>query len=160
MANIFNREVQQYAGGFRADKGIITAAGGLSGLMMQSLTLQYQRPITKVYELGVAGNAANVYYVEGKPQGNVNVAHIVGFNFSVRNFYAAYGDACSPKSLALNVASAQCPAPATAAVSTGMFSVLLNSCVISSIGMSVQAQNLIINENSVLEFADLSYTGD
>lgn len=158
MANIFNREVQQYAGGFRADKGIITAAGGLSGLMMQSLTLQYQRPITKVYELGVAGNAANVYYVEGKPQGNVNVAHIVGFNFSVRNFYAAYGDACSPKSLALNVGSAQCPA--AGAVSSGVFSVLLNACVISSIGMSVQAQNLIINENSVLEFADLSYTGD
>jgi hypothetical protein len=191
MADIFGKELQSYGGGFRSDLGIIQEAGGLSGVMMQSLQITYQRPITKIYDLGTVGKAVSVYYVEGRPNGTMQVARIVGFGPSMATFYATYGDACNAKknSLIIRLGSSTCGtggssggvvgaltdlastiagtigtafgfgAPAAAAAPlTGIKSVELSMCVLTSVGLSVQAQQLIVNENSAMEFANMSIT--
>ncbi len=187
MADIFGKELQSYGGGFRSDLGIIQEAGGLSGVMMQSLQITYQRPITKIYDLGTVGKAVSVYYVEGRPNGTMQVARIVGFGPSMATFYATYGDACNAKknSLIIRLGSSTCGAggssgglvgaltdlastvagafgfgapPAAAAPLAGIKSVELSMCVLTSVGLSVQAQQLIVNENSAMEFANMSIT--
>lgn len=198
MADIFGKELQSYGGGFRSDLGIIQEGGGLSGVMMQSLQITYQRPITKIYDLGTVGKAVSVYYVEGRPNGTMQVARIVGFGPSMALFYSTYGDACKAKanSLTIRLGSATCGAggssgglagavtdlagavggavtgavgaigtffgfapPATAAAPlAGTKSVTMSMCVLTSVGISVQAQQLIVNENSAMEFANMSIT--
>lgn len=197
MPDIFGKQLQAYGGGFRSDLGIIEDAGGLSGLMMQSLQITYQRPITKIYDLGVVGKLVNVYYVEGRPNGTMQVARIVGFGPSMATFYAKYGDACKAgaNSLTIRLGSSTCtsgsssggvvgavagfastigdaisdgigaifggpprvPPPAPAPL-TGLKSVTMSMCVLTSVGLSVQAQQLVVNENSAMEFANMSIT--
>ncbi len=196
MPDIFGKQLQAYGGGFRSDLGIIEDASGLSGLMMQSLQITYQRPITKIYDLGVVGKLVNVYYVEGRPNGTMQVARIVGFGPSMATFYAKYGDACNAgaNSLTIRLGSSTCtagsssggvvgavagfataiggaitdgigaifgggaPRPPAAAPLTGLKSITMSMCVLTSVGLSVQAQQLVVNENSAMEFANMSIT--
>lgn len=161
MADIFGKMEQQYGGGFTSDLGIIQDGTTLSGLMMQSLQITYQRPITKIYDLGVQGEAARVYYVEGRPNGSMQIARIVGFGFSMSAFYGKYGSACDAKKNTLSIAlgSSICSisgSPAAAGAIAGNRTVTMSACVLTSVGMSVQAQQLIVNENSAMEFANMT----
>lgn len=166
MADVFQGTPMSYGGGFRSDLGMLETVDGISGILMQNIQVTYQRPITKIYELGnaaaapfggvgpPASGATNVYYVEGRPQGSLTLARILGFAASINAFYVQYGSACkaggNTMTLALN--SAQC---------TGGVQVKLamSYCVLTSVGVSVNAQQLVINENCGMEFANMVYTG-
>ena len=155
MADIFGRADMAYGGGFVSDTGVIQDGGPISGLLMQNIQVQYQRPITKIYELGSAGKNTNVYYVEGRPQGTMTIARIVGFSAVIGTFYTKYGNACNAASnnMSLNMTTAQCG-------NTGKpIGLTMHACVLTGIGFNIQAQQLVINENSSMEFANMSYTG-
>lgn len=157
MADIFGRENMVRGGGFVADTGVINDANGISGLLMQSIQVQYQRPITKLFELGVAGSPSKVYYVEGRPQGNMSIARIIGFAVTVKTFYETYGSSCRENKLRLDLTSAQCFQPPLAAPTP--VGLELNGCVLTSVGFNIQAQQLVVNENSTMEFANMEYVG-
>lgn len=166
MADVFQGTPMSYGGGFKSDVGMLETADGISGILMQNIQVTYQRPITKIYELGNAAaapfggvgppalNPTNVYYVEGRPQGSLTLARILGFAASINAFYVKYGSACeagrNTMTLALN--SAQC---------TGgdQIKLKMSYCVLTSVGVSVNAQQLVINENCGMEFANMEYTG-
>jgi hypothetical protein len=154
MPDIFGRAEMNFGGGFVADKGVIQDGKGFTGILMQNIQVQYQRPITKIFELGKSGAEVSVYYVEGRPQGSMTIARIVGFNATIGAFYTQYGSACNAKKndLSLNLTSAQCAGAKPVALT-------MRYCVLTSVGFSVQAQQLVINENSSMEFANMSYTG-
>ena len=165
MADVFQSAPMSYGGGFRSDLGMLETTDGISGILMQNIQVTYQRPITKIYELGnaggprppllaAAGTGTNVYYVEGRPQGSLTLARILGFAASINAFYVKYGSACkageNTMTLALN--SAQC---------TGgdQIKLKMSYCVLTSVGVSVNAQQLVINENCGMEFANMEYFG-
>lgn len=154
MADLFGRKDMVYGGGFVSDTGIIQAGDGITGILMQNIQVQYQRPITKIFELGKAGLNSNVYYVEGRPQGSMTIARVIGFAASIGAFYRKYGSACNAanNNMSLALASAQCVGAAPIALT-------MRYCVLTSVGFSVQAQQLVINENSSMEFANMSYVG-
>lgn len=160
MADIFGKNEQVYGGGFSSDLGIIEAGATLSGLMMQSLQITYQRPITKIYDLGVFLEATRVYYVEGRPNGSIQIGRIVGFGYSMGAFYTTYGNACKAKenTLTIKLGSSICgfSGDKTSGAVSGIKSVAMSACVLTSVGMSVQAQQLIVNENSAMEFANMT----
>lgn len=160
MADIFGKKQQVYGGGFTSDLGIIQGGKTLSGLMMQSLQITYQRPITKIYDLGVFLEASRVYYVEGRPNGNMQIGRIVGFAYTMSAFYKEYGNAClaNEKKLTLKLGSSICgiSGDKTSGAVGGVKSIEMTACVLSSVGISVQAQQLIVNENSAMEFANMS----
>jgi hypothetical protein len=165
MADVFQSAPMSYGGGFRSDLGMLETTDGISGVLMQNIQVTYQRPITKIYELGnknrarppllaAAGTGTNVYYVEGRPQGSLTLARILGFAASINAFYVKYGSACkageNTMTLALN--SSQC---------TGgdQIKLKMSYCVLTSVGVSVNAQQLVINENCGMEFANMEYFG-
>jgi hypothetical protein len=159
MADVFQNAPMSYGGGFKSDLGMLETADGISGILMQNIQVTYQRPITKIYELGnrdlgPTRFGTNVYYVEGRPQGSLTLARILGFAASINAFYVKYGSACnagdSVMTLALN--SAQC-------VGGAKVSLEMSFCVLTSVGVSVNAQQLVINENCGMEFANMVYTG-
>lgn len=157
MPNIFGRSELTWGGGIRADRGVLQDAGGLTGILMQNIQVQYQRPVTKIYELGRTAEPTKVYYVEGRPQGSLTIARVIGFAATIGAFYTNYGDACKAKdnNLALNLTPNYCPGdkPAKPTVLN------MKHCILTSVGFSVQAQQLVVNENSAMEFADMSYEG-
>jgi len=158
MADIFGKREQVYGGGFTSDTGIIEAGTKLSGLMMQSLQITYQRPITKVYDLGVYLKESRVYYVEGRPNGTMQIGRIVGFGYAMGAFYTEYGNAClaGEKTLRLKLGSSVCPPSGFDLAIKGVKTVSMSACVLTSVGLSVQAQQLIVNENSAMEFANMT----
>jgi hypothetical protein len=157
MADVFQGTPMRYGGGFKSDKGMLETLDGISGILMQNIQVTYQRPITKIYELGNSGGpvGTNVYYVEGRPQGSLTLARILGFAAAINAFYVQYGSACKAgaNTMRLNLNSAECVGPGNP------IKLIMSYCVLTSVGVSVNAQQLVINENCGMEFANMEYIG-
>ena len=164
--DIFNREIQ-FGGSFAADKaklkfGSLAAAVGsggtdLVGFLVQNLNLTYTQQIAKLYEVG--GN--HIYYVGGRTQGTVAIGRIIGPKSVAEQFYTTYGDICQIKENANNIDfelnGADCGSDGNAAAGAN---VTYNAqfCVITTVGFSVQAQDMMINEQVQLMIGSLKYT--
>jgi hypothetical protein len=155
MADVFKRTELSFGGAFAADKGIITPAAGLSGVLMQSLSLNYAQNITRVYELGNTGQTINVYMIGGRSQGGLQVAHIVGPKLVLKAFYDKFSDVCEAgtNDIELKLTRAQCSSGGGS--KTVMYR--CKYCVLVQIGVSVQANDLVINENSQLQFSNMEF---
>lgn len=155
MANeVFTRTEVDFGGAMHAQNGIITPANGLSGVLMQNVQLNYSQQVTRIYELGNVGGKTKVYYVGGRAQGSMGAAHVVGPGVSIKNFYDNFGDVCKAQ-------NNTCKIDLTPNVCAGGSQVTAKYnakyCVLISIGMSVAAQDFVINENSQLMFSGLEF---
>lgn len=160
MADVFQGTPMTYGGGFRSDMGMVTDADGVSGKLMQNIQITYQRPITKIYELGATGTPVSVYYVEGRPNGNLTLGRIIGFGREMLAFYTKFGAACNAGANVMTLALNNTPCPAVGGappVIVGKVNVKLTYCTLTSVGLSVNAQQLVINENCSMEFANMEY---
>lgn len=154
MSDIFKRTELKFGGAFAADKGLITPNKGLTGIMMQSLSLNYAQNVTRLYEIGRAGESANVYYVGGRSQGSMQAAHVLGPKVSMKQYYENFSDVCQAETndIELRMANAECHSGGKSVKYKAKY------CVLIQIGMSVTSQDLVINENSQLMFSNLEYT--
>jgi hypothetical protein len=155
MADVFKRTELQWGGAFAADRGIITPAAGLTGVLMQNLQLQYSQNITKIYELGNVGQKISVYMIGGRSQGQMTIAHIVGPKLVLKAFYDKFSDVCEAENnhIEIKLTRAQCgPGGGSKTVKYKC-----KWCVLVQIGVSVSAQDLVINENSTLQFSNMEF---
>jgi hypothetical protein len=156
MADIFKNTQLQYGGSFAADRGLITPDSGLTGILMQNLQLTYAQNVTRIYEIGNAGEIPHVYYIGGRSQGNMSVAHIVGPAVVLSAFYNKFANVCNALTNDIQIQLTK------AACNPGGGSVTITYkakfCVLIQIGMSVGAQDLVINESSQLMFSNLEFS--
>jgi hypothetical protein len=167
--DIFSREGTQFGGAFAADGGLISfaigagggapsssltrSAGGV-GLLMQDLSFNYQQAVTRIYELGTA----KTFYVAGRAQGQATCGRILGPRGVQTAFYGKYGDVCSPDNILDFSADTSCDRPAsTPATPTDQraYRFHMTGVVITSIGITVRANDMIINEQLQMFFASL-----
>lgn len=157
MADVFTRTEVDFGGAMHAQNGIIVpTANGLSGVLMQNIQLSYQQQVTRIYELGNRGAKTKVYYIGGRSQGTMGAAHVVGPGVSMKLFYDNFGDVCKAQNntCVIDLAPNICATNATArAAYTAKY------CVLVSLGVSVAAQDFVINENSQLMFSGLEFDG-
>lgn len=165
MADIFSRENDAYGGSFAADGAAITfpqfgnvgvSSGvlpGGAGLLTQQLSAQYSQMITKIYELGTR----NCYYIGGRSTGSLSMARIIGPRPIQVEFYRKFGDVCDAATNTIDISvRTGCPtadnglAVAVPSVYTCRF------CVIMSLGLSVAAQDVVINEQLQLMVGSLN----
>jgi hypothetical protein len=181
MADVFQAAPMKFGGGFKSDTGMLTSTGGISGILMQSINITYQRPVTKIFELGnysapavpagapagtaPVGEGTKVYYVEGRPQGSMTVARVLGFSASINAFYIQFGSVCKAgaNTLTLTLNNLECLSTVTtgpgAVVNSKPVTLAMSFCVLTSVGVSVTVQNFVVNENCSMEFANMTYTG-
>jgi hypothetical protein len=173
MADVFQAAPMKFGGGFKSDTGMLTSTGGISGILMQSINITYQRPVTKIFELGnysapvagAVGKGTNVYYVEGRPQGSLTLARILGFAASINAFYVKFGSVCraGQNNMTLTLSNVECAKapgdPPSVIASLIPVTLDLSFCVLTSVGISVTVQNFVVNENCSMEFANMVYTG-
>jgi hypothetical protein len=155
MAEIFTRTEVDFGGAMHAQFGIIVASGGLTGVLMQNIQLSYQQAITRLYELGNRGEKTKVYYVGGRAQGSMSIAHVIGPGVSIKAFYDNFGDVCQAKDNTVMIDLT----PNVCATNLGgaRAKYLAKYCVLVSVGMSVAAQDFVVNENSQLMFTGLEF---
>ncbi len=170
MANeMFTRTEVDFGGAMHAQNGIITPANGLTGVLMQNIQLSYQQQVTRLYELGNAGQRTKVYYVGGRAQGSMSVAHVVGPGVSIKAFYDNFGDVCKAgtNTCEIDLSPNVCGVTSGGNGITGLIAAgssprakyTAKYCVLISIGMSVSAQDFVVNENSQLMFSGLEFLG-
>lgn len=156
---IYRRTRLNFGGAFAADRGIVTFRDGIVPNLMQSLSLNYAQQVSRVYELGELGQIGNVYYVGGRSQGSASFGRILGPNTTLERFYQTYSDSCeaSKNNLSVTLAADCYPAGDVQAAFARQKNYTARYCVLVNVGVSTQAQDLLINENSNVMFSNLDY---
>jgi hypothetical protein len=160
MSDIFGRRPLEFGGAFAADAASINfntgnpAFASSVGLVTQNLQVSYQQPITRLYEVGTQ----LTYYVAGRPQGQINMARILGPGPVSTGFYHTFGNVCFANSnhLTFDVATG-CN---EIGGNKGAMFFLANNVLLQSLALSVAAQDMIINEQLSLFFTSLEAFDD
>lgn len=169
MADLFARTEVDFGGAMHAQNGIVTPTKGLTGVLMQNISLSYQQQVTRLYELGTYGRKTKVYYVGGRASGTMSTGHVIGPGVSMALFYANFGDVCKAgtNSFTLDLTPNMCgTVPGTGSVvsTTGVPQAVrakyeCKYCVLVGIGIGVGAQDFVVNESSQLMFSGLDFLG-
>lgn len=162
MADIYGRTADQFGGAFAADAAVITfgslAAGGV-GLLVQSASFMYTQQVTRIYEIG--SNLS--FYVGGRTQGQASVQRVLGPRMIVAGFYTQFGNVCNAgqNQLSITLGSSCLPTDPTLGGLDllGYIDLVAMFCVITSIGVSVNAGDMIVNESLSLMFGSFNITG-
>ena len=156
--DIFGRQALAFGGAFAADSAQIRLnlgcgeSPGVTGLLTQQIGIQYSQPITRLYEIGTQ----YTYYVAGRPQGSANVARVLGPGSVMSELYACLGDVCNADQNDLCLCfQANCLGEGGASPQFTAMQVGLKNVVLQSLGFSIQAQDMIINEQMSLFFTSM-----
>lgn len=156
MADIFNRTSDKFGGSFSADQARVTfpsltgGQGAEAGLLMQNLQATYTQQVTRLFEI----SSPTIYYVGGRTSGQAAVNRVVGPRKLASAFYSTYGDICNAASNTLNFSmTTGCGAAAGSRASyTAHF------VVVVSVGISVGAADMLINESLQMMFSSFLYS--
>jgi hypothetical protein len=142
--DVFSRDVS-YGGAFSADGAAVTFTNFGAGLLVQNISYVYQQAITRLYEVG----SSDIYLVAGRTQGQVTLARVLGPSVLMPAFYTQYGNVCNAAGNSLTfTAQMGCGSQGGGQVQT----VGINHAVISQLGGSVSAQDMVINETLAMMF--------
>lgn len=128
---------------------------GVTGVLVQGLNFTYAQNITRLYEIGSGDDPQNIYYVVGRTQGQMQVNRVVGPNKTITKMYEVFGDACracdNPMTLSLGATEADncCP--------VNEMKYFLKGCALQQVGISLQAQDMLINEQCQVIFSSMDY---
>ena len=156
MPDLFTRTEVDFGGAMHGQFGIMSRVAGVEiGILLQNIQLQYSQQVTRIYELGTTGRKTRVFYISGRAQGQLTAAHVIGPGVALRAYYNRFGDVCNAgnNNVDINLGPNVCP------TGTGRLAYKMKYCVLVQIGMSTQAQDFVISENSQLIFSGLEYNG-
>ena len=146
MADVFGRDDGGTAGTFLSEGGTTQVNGKGEDLLLQNIQVTYQRPINFIFGLGDTKR----YMVDGRAQGSFSIGRIVGPAAANANFLSAMADPCkSPNGASFKIVmGGGCPiTPPLAAATAKSVTLDLKGAFLTSVGYTIQAQDVMINEN-------------
>jgi len=160
MAGVYAKQDTFHSGSFSSDSAVLEVNGVQLGIV-QNAQIQFAQSIARVYDVGNGGASGGgrvpVWYVGGRTQGQATLARILGpSGTGLSVFYKEMGDVCAPKDLTFTFA-AGCSGAAGVGP-TGRTSYIVQKAVMVNVGISVSAQDMLVNENVSLMFANLDVT--
>lgn len=143
---------QKHNGSFCADNVKLTWTGGgaTEGALVQSAQWNCQRTLNMLYEIG----SSAVYYVGNRRQGTAQFTRVVSGSATFKALVNDFGDICNPEDLVIDASQAACGG----GVAAGGVVYTLKDALLTSVGGSVTAQEVVINEQLGFMFIDLLYT--
>lgn len=147
--DIFGRLPMQFGGAFSADAAIASfsgLAGGGVGLLCQQIQFTYQQRVTRLFEIG----SRFTFYVVGRSAGEASVQRVLGPRPVSLAFYQAYGNPCIMGTLLFQVGVGCAPG-----VIQGALVFVLTGVLLTSISISVRAEDMIVAEALQLMFVAL-----
>jgi len=145
MPDVFGRNVE-LGTGFKADGAKIKFAGKecADGLLIQNISIQYQQQVNRLYEVG----CPQVYLIAGRTQGTISMARVIGPKGIMVDFYEEYGNPCNDRDLEIDLSPGMCEKASNSAITA-------KKAIITSIGISVAANDMLINEQMQWMFVTL-----
>lgn len=114
-------------------------------LYVQSLTVNYQQPVNQMYDLG----SKNRLFVAGRPSGNAQLQRVVGPSAVATIWLGQFTDPCKITSNTMVLAfDPKCSSTGTSNMKRTMY-----YCLVTSVGFSIQAENMVMNDNTQLIFS-------
>jgi hypothetical protein len=161
MADIFNKTSNRLGGAWSADGAAVSFSGQAAGLLgvgmiVQQVNVGYQQQVTRLYEIG----SNMTYYVAGRVQGNMTIGRVVGPGVVMSAFYTAFGDVCNAANNTLNLyigTGCRSSGGVTAQFTNARFTI--SYAVLISVGISVGAMDMVINEQLQLMFINMASSG-
>lgn len=137
-------------GVFRAEDLRLKIGGkDAEGMIVQSVQFTCTRSVNFLYEIG----SAFVYYVGNRRQGQAQMSRVMGGSGDFKTLVCDYGNLCQPKNLTLEVN----PAGGGGRCKAANQKYDLIDATLSSLGASVTANEIVINEQLGFTFADIDY---
>lgn len=155
--DIYSRQGSVIAGAFSAEDTVLSFAGvgsdgfslaGGVGLMTQSLQVTYAQNVQRIYEVG----SPNSYMIAGRTQGQGSLARIIGPRAIQAAFYRKFGNVCNVRSNNIDLAARM---GCNGDNAGSLYSMAIGGVVLTSVGISVSAQDMLINESLSLIFVSL-----
>ena len=151
MPGVYARQDTMFQGSFASDSAVLKLKGVEMGIV-QNAQIQFAQSIARIYDVGNSGlnKQAAVWYVGGRTQGQATLARVLGpASKGLGAFYTKIGDVCKAKDNSLTFTFlAGCESSANTTYT-------LTAAVMVNVGISVSAQDMIVNENVSLMFANL-----
>jgi hypothetical protein len=160
-ADIFNKSTNRLGAAWSADGAAVSFSGQAAGLLgvgmiVQQVNIGYQQQVTRLYEIG----SNLTYYVAGRVQGNMTIGRVVGPGVVMSAFYQAFGDVCNAANNTMNLyigTGCRASGGQTSSFTNGRFTI--SYAVLVSVGISVGAMDMVINEQLQLMFINMSAAG-
>jgi hypothetical protein len=151
MASVFGSKTQAHKGSFRAEDLKMTFAGvGGDGMLVQQANFTVTRNVNMMYEIG----SNNVYFVGDRKNGQAQLSRVVGGAAEFKKLVENYANVCLPKDLNLE-ASGGCGGEG--ATAKGEVAYKLKFATLTSIGASVQAEQIVVTENLGFICTDIEF---
>lgn len=158
MGSIFNgnganvaKPGQTVHGVIRADDVTMTLGvlGSTVGAVLQQAEWQLNRTVNMLYEIG----SAQVYYVGDRRKGEGKFTRVVTGVKDFKQLVLQLGDLCqaAKNTLELKAGSSQCGEGAQ------VLSYNLVGVTLTSLGVSITAQDIIVTESMGIMFTDMNY---
>lgn len=150
--DIFGRENTGYAGAYNSARAKLSfgTPGSDAGakLLVTNLGLQYAQQLSRIFEIG----SDKMYVVVGRVQGNGTLGNVIGPKRVSVAFYQEIADPCRNTVLTFKFDSQAedtdlCPRVTATRRITGV--------IAESLGMQMNAQDMMIQENLGFQFAEL-----
>lgn len=168
-SDILARAGNDFQGSFAADAARVTFASGAPGsnagylgvgMLTQTIGINYQQSISRIYEIGTN----YTYLVVGRAAGQISLARVLGPRPVQLAFYTKFGNACNAASNNLNFeADTGCPQGDSASVNpgaqgglVGTYKFGIHNAVITNLGINIGAQDMVINESIGMLFVSLT----
>lgn len=155
MSDIFLANGAQLGGAFSAELAKLSFGGTVSNALVQNVNATYVQNVTRLYEVGNnATGKTNVYYVGGRTQGTLGIGRVLGPTTTIGAFYDKFGKVCNARTnnISLTFDPLSCDG--------GFGEYLMAGCCLTQVGVSVAAQDMIVNEQSQMIFASMEFNGD
>ena len=146
--DVFGRGASPFGGAFSADYSTMqfSAYPGKSGALIQNLQVNYQQQVNQIFEIG----SPYRYYVVGRTSGTLAFGRIVGPVATNKDILKKLGNICktteADRTITLNLGSPDCTAVGQQPANSGI-ALEASAVIATSVGFSVQAQDMLINEN-------------
>ena len=153
MADVYTNQKTVHKGSFSSDTASLSL-GDIELGIVQNAQITFSQQIARIYDVsngGSSGTEVPVYYIGGRTNGQVTIARILGPGSAVASdFYTKMGAVCAPKDLTFKFQSG-CGNVLTTKTTT----YTVQDAVLVNVGISVASQDMIVNENVSLMFANL-----
>lgn len=180
MSGVYERQQTAFAGSFASDVAAlaITGPGGIKAQLgiVQQANVQFSQQVARIYDVsnggksgtGQKGAVVPVFYVGGRTQGQATLGRVLGpQSGALCDFYKSLSNVCSPQDLAFAFeggceTTANSPAILTDAVGTiakQRVKYTLEDCLMVNLAIAVNSQDMIVNENISLMFANMDCAG-
>jgi len=152
--DIFGYKRQKPTGVFSADLATLNISNkDAKGLLVQNWRFTYSHDVQEIYEIG----SSNIYWVKGHPTGNGQLGRIIGKSGEDLKFFSDKSyDACQGgDDMLIKMRPGMCANATDTESVAETISMTLVGCIVTSIGFTVQAQDVKIMEDLTIKFASL-----